>query len=301
MHPLHSFLAETGLVFLKQEDGCPGLESNPNLYKGSLYENGVVRVSCTGASASSLLLFNFGGLTELPETIGSLTSLTEVKLLHNGLTELPELIGSLLSLERLYLSYNDLTELPEAIGNLASLLYLDLDENDLTELPEAIGKLESLERLYLANNKLEALPEAIGSLLSLERLYLSYNDLTELPEAIGNLASLLFLKLDYNDLTELPEAIGKLASLEYLYLEGNHGLIFVPDMANNVGLNQIVLTQCPALICLPKLPNGEQWSYNGAFYADQDIVDNVDVCGTLHAAVADNARLLRKLSKMQRA
>lgn len=52
------------------------------------------------------------------------------------LTSLPESIGNLTNLTELRLRANQLTSLPESIGNLTNLTYLDLDNNQLISLIE---------------------------------------------------------------------------------------------------------------------------------------------------------------------
>jgi len=106
------------------------------------------------------------------------------------LTTLPESIGNLVSLRELKIAYNELTTLPESIGNLQSLQRLEISRNELTTLPESIGNLKSLEILNLQNNKLTTLPESISNLKSLQVLDLRWNKLTTLPESIINLRNL---------------------------------------------------------------------------------------------------------------
>ncbi|WP_442939201.1 leucine-rich repeat domain-containing protein [Nostoc sp.] len=66
------------------------------------------------------------GLTELPESIGTLTQLRVLDLYQNRLTTLPETIASLTGLQKLSLRANEFTELPEAITALTGLQSLNL-------------------------------------------------------------------------------------------------------------------------------------------------------------------------------
>jgi hypothetical protein len=129
---------------------------------------------------------------------------------ESPLTSLPESIGNLESLRELKITYNKLTTLPDSIGNLQYLQKLDLHNNEITTLPKSIGKLNSLELLNLEHNKLMSLPESIGDLQSLRELKLSNNMLTLLPESIINLKSLQ--KFDFasnrfvGEWTEIPRS-----------------------------------------------------------------------------------------------
>ena len=104
------------------------------------------------------------GLTELPESIGQLTSLIVLDLGGNLLTDLPASFGRLTKLVSLYLHDNRMVKLPEVIGQLTQLKDLDLGENQLTELPESLRDLTSLEKLFLHGNDALGLPaEVLGS------------------------------------------------------------------------------------------------------------------------------------------
>ena len=86
-------------------------------------------------------------VTSLPESIGSLTLLTELNLEENELSSLPDTIGNLKSLTELYLNNNQLSSLPDTIDNLKSLTILNLTMNSLSSLPDTIKKwLKNLEK-----------------------------------------------------------------------------------------------------------------------------------------------------------
>jgi Leucine-rich repeat (LRR) protein len=110
---------------------------------------------------------------------------------------LPDEIGNLKKLEELKLNYNDLTELPATIGNLASLEYLYLDHNQLTHLPPEIGKLSNLGLFYVGKNSLEDLPVEMGNLTSLSELDLASSGvMLTLPESLCNILGLQLLAVD---------------------------------------------------------------------------------------------------------
>ena len=197
-----------------------------------------------------LRLYN-KGLTSLPDTIGNLKSLKELKLMYNkGLTSLPDTIGNLKSLEVLWLGSILLTSLPDNICDFKSLKELLLIDNKLISLPDMIGNLKSLERLWLGSNKLTTLPESITKLEKLETLDLSYNNFSSLPDTIGNLKSLEILNLDTNELTSLPDSIFDLKSLKELNLAFNK-LTSLPDMIGNLKSLEILNLDTNELTSLP--------------------------------------------------
>lgn len=159
------------------------------------------------------------GLTEVPESIASLTQLTRLDLSHNQLTSIPETIASLTRLTKLYLSRNELTSVPDVITFLTQLEDLDLSRNKLTSIPETISSLTQLEDLDLSRNKLTSIPETISSLTQLFMFNLAFNQLTSLPESITLLSKLNILALLNNPLeAELSAAYeqGLYATFQFL-------------------------------------------------------------------------------------
>jgi Leucine-rich repeat (LRR) protein len=82
----------------------------------------------------------------------------------NALTSLPESLGRLTGIAQLRVSHNLLTEVPESLGDLDSIRELSLRGNALTSLPESLRKLTSLEKLDLSHNALRELPEWLSDL-----------------------------------------------------------------------------------------------------------------------------------------
>jgi len=158
-------------------------------------------------------------LTQLPESIVSLTHLERLYLYNNQLTALPESIISLTHLERLYLYNNQLTILPESIASLTQLQRLDLRNNQLTALPESIASLTQLQELNLSNNELRSLPESLASLTQLQVLDLCNNQLKSLPESLAPLTQLRWLKIYGNPLNPefaAADKQGTQAVLQYM-------------------------------------------------------------------------------------
>jgi hypothetical protein len=85
----------------------------------------------------------------LPESVGDLSSLEELRLTGNQLTTLPESIGNLKSLKRLYLANNKLSTLPESFSQLKNLLLINLKENDWKGEWQEMAKSEIPIMLYL--------------------------------------------------------------------------------------------------------------------------------------------------------
>ena len=118
--------------------------------------------------------------------IGKLSNLRSLSLCGNKLTEVPSSIGSLRSLSELLLRSNQLNELPTAsIGLLGSLENLDLKGNFLTNLPDTIGQLRALKNLDLSENKLTGLPASLGMLRDNLKLAVSRNPLQLPPLSVA--------------------------------------------------------------------------------------------------------------------
>jgi len=183
-------------------------------------------------------------LTELPDELFSLSSLTDLDLSGNQLTRIPEEIAHLSMLEELDVSDNLLEELPEELAALNHLSSLNLGRNQFKKIPRAVKLMKALTTLNLTANRIALIPSWLGDLAWLHTLNLSQNALTSLsptihalrnlqsldlgrnllktiPPEIGELRSLRELTLATNSLTEIPPEIGELKALSDLYLSDN--------------------------------------------------------------------------------
>ncbi|MEK7413941.1 MAG: leucine-rich repeat domain-containing protein [Planctomycetota bacterium] len=93
--------------------------------------------------------------------------IVELFLQEGGVTEIPDAIGTLTELERLHV-YGDrnlthplLQKISPEIGKCVKLQDLLLNNNELTTLPPEIVKLTKLKSLSIADNRLNALPPAV--------------------------------------------------------------------------------------------------------------------------------------------
>ena len=185
-------------------------------------------------------------LIRVPQSIGRLVNLEELRLADNKIKELPQGIGNLSKLTTLNLAMNNFKVFPKEIFKLTNLTSLNLEYNQLTTLPSEIGKLTKLTELILGgdiygsmNNKFQALPTEIGQLLNLKLLNLSGSELTSIPKEIGQLKMLGYLNLEVNNLNSLPVEMKKLTNLHTLCI-GKNNLKEVPEciceLTNLIGL-----------------------------------------------------------------
>jgi leucine-rich repeat protein SHOC2 len=158
-------------------------------------------------------------ISTLPESIGSLSSLTSLNLYNNKLDTLPESLGNLTNLTRLNLGRNQLVTLPDSLNNLSNLTSLFLNDNRIENFPKSLDGLFSLLKLFLKGNMLTELPDSIECLFSLKELYLENNLLTALPNSISNLENLKELYLSDNPWSDLS-ILYEIYSLERVYCFG---------------------------------------------------------------------------------
>ena len=105
---------------------------------------------CTNLEA--LDLSRSYSITELPEAIGKLEKLIQLKFSGGSLHKLPDVLGTMKHLEILELAYQKLESLPENIGNLNQLKKLSLHWNkDLTALPPSIAYLKNLRYISVSD------------------------------------------------------------------------------------------------------------------------------------------------------
>ncbi|MEO0341008.1 MAG: hypothetical protein AAF242_17580, partial [Bacteroidota bacterium] len=111
------------------------------------------------------LHIHYCGFTQLPEEIGQLTNLTELKVESNQLlTSLPSTIGLLASLESLGLDQCALTELPSTMGGLRNLKSLSIGQNQLTDLPASLEYLDNLVQIDFSGNQFTAFPPMLADM-----------------------------------------------------------------------------------------------------------------------------------------
>lgn len=163
----------------------------------------------------------------LPAALGDLTDLTLLDLSFNGMIGgIPAELGELSHLVTLRLTMNGLSGgIPSEFGNLTNLHWLELDYNQLSgSIPTTLGGLTNVNLLRLTYNALTGgIPMELGDLATLTSLELGGNQLTDgIPAELGNLSNLTLLDLSQNLLLgEIPMEIGQLDDLQYLVLRGN--------------------------------------------------------------------------------
>ncbi|KAL2623402.1 hypothetical protein R1flu_003607 [Riccia fluitans] len=137
----------------------------------------------------SLSLSHLTNLNVIPESLGNLYSLQELKVKDCPIDSLPESLGQLSSLRRLKVSFcRNLKTLPDLIGDLSSLESLDLSGSALHSLPDTIKNLSQLKSLDIKFcGNLKTLPDWIGDLTSLRKLDTTSSALHSLPDTIKNL------------------------------------------------------------------------------------------------------------------
>jgi Leucine-rich repeat (LRR) protein len=229
----------------------------PNWYNSDNWLEGPVNewngITTTGTRVTKIhLQFNF--LTgDIPESIGDLTALQELRLSSNNITSIPETIGDLISLEIFWLGWTKIPSVPESFGNLSNLKELHLGQISppLTSLPDSFCNLESLEWLALGGNNLTNLPSCFGQLTSLQTCFLWSNGLTVLPDGIGGLTSLVHFDLDYNQLTALPDSFGDLDNLKTLRMEANQ-ISALPESFADLTSLQTVWARFNQISALPE-------------------------------------------------
>ena len=116
---------------------------------------------------------------------------------NNRLEFLPEEIGDLESLEEMRLGQNQLVSLPESIGKLKNLVVLKLTYNSLRSIPESISECTNLGFLYLNRNNMEELPESMSQLSRLKEIHLrGAGPLLQVPESMCSLRYLELISID---------------------------------------------------------------------------------------------------------
>jgi Leucine-rich repeat (LRR) protein len=159
---------------------------------------------------TKLLLGRCENLKELPQTIGSISSLSILNLSYcKSIESLRIIIGDLKHLTELLLEQcRNFKELLRTIGNMSSLLILDLSYcKSIESLPTTIVDLKHFTKLKLGGcENLKEVPQTIRNMSSLSILDLSYSErkkqifliqksIESLPTTIVDLKHLIVLLL----------------------------------------------------------------------------------------------------------
>ncbi len=139
-------------------------------------------VSCRGGHVTRLYLSGNQLSGPLPESLGNLTKLVDLRLDNNQLSgSLPNSLEVLTNLELLSLRHNQLSgSIPKILPYMRSLSFLYLNHNQLSgSIPESFGYFNYLLYVDLSHNQLSGpIPESLGNLIDYSGLflYMSLND-----------------------------------------------------------------------------------------------------------------------------
>ncbi|KAL0303007.1 UNVERIFIED_CONTAM: putative disease resistance protein [Sesamum radiatum] len=130
------------------------------------------------------------------------------------LTNLPDSIRTLTWLRYLGLRNTNIKELPSSLGCLKNLEVLDIAKNKDIEVPNVIWKLAKLRCLYLSKIKCK-MPLRIDTLKNLQTLkYIPLHNW--LPEHATQLTSVYNLSIDLGENLDIGELCSSLAKMEHL-------------------------------------------------------------------------------------
>lgn len=143
----------------------------------------------------------------LDPTVWSLAvTLVVLDISYNHIHEIPQQIGQLVLLKELRCSFNKITTIPSTLGRLKRLRILKLNANRLIKVPAELGKLEQLEELNLNENILESIPNTLALCPVLRSLKLQNNRLKTIPFELADVLTLEELVCENNpELEMVPE------------------------------------------------------------------------------------------------
>ena len=188
---------------------------------------------------------------KLPDSIGSLVSMTLLSFPDNSVTALPDAIGSCAELKSLHAWNNRLAALPASIGFLTKLTHINVFNNCIRTIAPEIGMLKRVGAIVLGSNELtnEGLPEEICDMSGLNSIHLYRNsELTRLPDRIGDLTDLATLRLFSTGLIALPDSLSTLSVLRELHLADCSALASLPPSITDLtSLTKLDIRGCDLL------------------------------------------------------
>lgn len=242
---------------------------------------------------------------ELPDEMGELQELEELKLKSCGLRELPASIAKLSSLRRLEMLGLPMKDFPAVICELEHLRELEFRQ-PFRELPDAFANLKNLRVLVLKgalNNTMSAyeipqaqmhpLPAVIGTLPALEELDLSWCGIYDRDtDTLRGNQTLRSLNLHYAGITNL-EFVKDLPALRQLLLANCYKIRNLKDLAGTL-LEEISMESnhyLKSLDGINKIDNLRVLNIDGAAISSLEPVFNHP---TLETLVTDNKAIQEK-------
>ena len=129
---------------------------------------------------------------------------------------------------------------------------LRLRNNKVTDIWE-LSSMKNLRRVYVNGNQITSIPD-LSALYQLIDLYVSNNKITSLASSNFNKRTTLqFLNCAGNNLSELPD-LSALVNLKTLSVGYNPLLLTLPDLSNNLALQQIDISNSN-ISSIPSLPS----------------------------------------------
>ena len=181
-------------------------------------------VTVTNGRVTALKLSTSGVIAKdwtLPDAVGDLTELTELRINSNKLVgDIPDAVYSLAKLEKLYFQNDNLTgSISGKIAQLTELteLYVDRNANMTGGIPKEIGNLKKLMRLNISQSGIGGeIPAELGQCESLIQFMAFKTNLSGTLPDIWDMPVLQTVMLHTNPgLTgPLPASLGKMKSLE---------------------------------------------------------------------------------------
>jgi len=156
-------------------------------------------------------------VSELPRCIWRLP-LEELNLHHTNIEQLPQELGSMTTLKKLSLWNAPINHIPEEIGNLRQLKYLTISELPIDTIPATIGHCQNLEDLEIGELPgVTEVPEEIWQLHRLQKFMFYDTSATKLSPKIGELSQLRELSLEGFD--NYPKSLARLKRLRYVDID----------------------------------------------------------------------------------
>jgi Leucine-rich repeat (LRR) protein len=171
-------------------------------------------------------------ILEIPDSLGSCTSLQELFLGFNEISKLPDSLANLTNLKKFILNNNKICDIPKSLAKLTQLKNLNLHHNTISNIPDWFAAFINLRELKLGHNLIEKIPDSLFKLTKLKNLDLEKNRISEISHSFNNLINLTNLQLNNNQISVIPDGFSKLVNLDVLGILTNP-LSSTPDFATS--------------------------------------------------------------------
>ncbi|XP_019646106.1 PREDICTED: uncharacterized protein LOC109486668 isoform X4 [Branchiostoma belcheri] len=208
----------------------------------------------------TLLMGNWAGKGKpslVPEDIGRLKNLKDLRMENSGLESLPDGVGELSELLELDIAGNIFKSVPEQVMNLSNIRELNLSRNRISRLPLNLGRMTQIMNMYIGDNPLTYPPPDVcekGTAVimdslrrelkkredkELRKLFSRFSQNVTETHEVEDLAGALGLSTDEASKTQTPRSQANKVLLKWMETDSEASMDKLQQELSDFGMDQL--------------------------------------------------------------